>query len=104
MLPSQQRLSRIEFDTLLASPDLQVVFCRFGTFKYRKAEKTLISVVTGAKQQKKAVRRNALRRKLYTVFCGYPVQGIFYASKQAYDASFEELQLHIQIMMQKALQ
>ena len=94
MLPSSQRLSRQQVAALLANPELKVVFNRIGTLKYTLSNKAL-TVVTGSKQQKKAVLRNKVRRQIYSVFAAYqlkkPITAIFYVSKQIYDLSFPEI-------------
>ena len=105
MLPSSQRLSRQQVTALLSNPDIQVVFNRTGTLKYCIAPKqsegglTQITIVTGSKQQKKAVLRNKARRRLYSIFDLYqkeyptasPISGIVYISKHVYDMSYQEI-------------
>ncbi len=94
MLPSSQRLSRQQITALLSDPDLKVVFNRLGTLKYTFSNKAL-TVITGSKQQKKAVLRNKIRRQIYTIFGSYqpkkPIKAMFYVSKQAYSLSFQEI-------------
>lgn len=103
MLPSQERLTRAQCSLLLGNPHIRVVFNRLGTLKYlpnteNQSNKQGFSVITGSKTQKKAVLRNALRRKLYTLFRYFyasggknPIQGMLYVSKTAYELSFIEL-------------
>ncbi len=94
MLPSSQRLSRQQITALLADPQIKVVFNRIGTLKYRLSPGYALSVVTGSKNQKKAVLRNKLRRQLYSLarIENTPeMEGILYVSKQIYDLSFQEL-------------
>lgn len=99
MVPSTQRLSRIDFTTLLAQKDLQVVFNRIGTIKYRffqenEGNTPQIAVVSSGKQQKSAVKRNKARRRMYTIVSQSPVfkgvQMIVYLSKNAYDMEYSE--------------
>lgn len=109
MLPSSERLTRAQCSLLLIDPQIRVVFNRIGTLKYRyNTTNKGLSVVTGSKQQKSAVRRNTIRRQLYAIFTEYykntarvPVTGMLYVSKQVYDLSFEELRSLFNDLMAK---
>ena len=88
-----------------------MVFSSLGTLKYTKNTTNKgLSVITGSKQQKKAVLRNKLRRQLYTIFRNYynnPVNtplvvGMFYVSKHSYGMSFEELNIQFCALLTKA--
>jgi ribonuclease P protein component len=112
MLPSTQRLSRSEVTSLLLQPQLKVVFNRIGTFKYCKNPgKMAFTVVTGSKNQKKAVLRNKIRRQLYSLFRSYinenkgfsETQGILYVSKQIYELSYGDLRRYVYEILQKSL-
>lgn len=63
------------------------------------------TVVTGSKQQKKAVLRNKLRRQLYTLWGKNlqktSVMAILYVSKQAYEMPYADLTKHLYDLLQK---
>jgi len=114
MLPSSQRLSRQQVIDLLKNPELQVVFNRTGTLKYLYQSnsgtfnKSGFTVVTGSKQQKKAVLRNKIRRQLYSLFRLYKknnenkdIMAILYISKQLYDMSYREIQDNFYALLSK---
>jgi ribonuclease P protein component len=115
MLPSNQRLTRQQFTDFLKNPEIKVVFNPLGTFKYIKKESGLrngkpdsfsdLSVVTGSKYQKKAVLRNKMRRRLYTIFHKNPynisISGVFYVSKQSYELSYEQLKDYFYALLSK---
>lgn len=99
MLPATARLTRAQCSHLLNDPSLEVAFNRLGTLKYIKnLSNKGLSVITGAKIQKKAVARNKVRRQLYTLFKYFyehsnktPIIGMLYVSKHVYDMSYDEL-------------
>jgi RNase P protein component len=104
MLPSNQRLSRDQVTSFLKSPEIKVIFNRLGTFKYCISPKlsneggpgqSIITVITGSKQQKRAVLRNKIRRQIYTAFRKNPynisIEGMLYVSKQSYELSYQEI-------------
>ena len=105
MLPSTTRLSRSQVTSLLIHTDVKVVFNRLGTLKYvNSLENKGFTVVTGSKNQKKAVLRNKVRRQLYTLFNknkDISLQGILYVSKQVYDMSYTELDQNLNALLQK---
>jgi ribonuclease P protein component len=90
MLPSNRRLSRQQFTDFLETKPLQV-YNRLGTFKYLSVGNKL-SIVTSSKHEKKAVSRNKLRRRIYTIFSttNPPLSGILYVSKQSYAFPYDE--------------
>jgi ribonuclease P protein component len=92
MLPSQKRLSRLEFDQFLKK-DHQVVFNRLGTLKYQGEKGLKVSIVTSSKHEKSAVLRNKLRRRLYSLFRLHSpsLYGVFYVSKHAYTMEYNEI-------------
>lgn len=91
MLPSKERLPRREFKEILENKGLIVIFNKLGTLKYLPSLKTKLSIITSGKHEKSAVKRNKLRRRLYTLFRGMKVQGLLYTAKNAYTLSFDEL-------------
>jgi ribonuclease P protein component len=97
MLPSKKRLSRPDFDNFLVSKDIKVVFNNLGTLKYKKSIQNQASVVISSKYEKRAVYRNKLRRRLYSLFGvifknpNKPKQYVLYISKQAPILDFEIL-------------
>ncbi len=107
MLPSTQRLSRQQVSNLLANPATQVVFNRLGTLKYLNNPTVYTlgcTVVTGAKNQKKAVARNKIRRQLYSLFGQYKevsFTGMLYVSKNCYEMSYDELKQNLHSLLQK---
>lgn len=108
-MPTNARLSRAQCSILLKIPSLQVVFNSLGTLKCTKGiESNGISIITGSKQQKKAVVRNKLRRRLFTIFCNFyknsekPLLCMLYVSKQSYMMSFEVLEKECNALLTKA--
>lgn len=93
MLPSRERFTRSECASFLTQKGLQTVYNRLGTFKFIPASVRQILVVTSSKHEKRAVCRNTLRRRLYslsgrstTIF-----KGVLYVSKQSYIFSYDEI-------------
>ncbi|MBY0328502.1 ribonuclease P protein component [Patescibacteria group bacterium] len=116
MLPATARLTRAQCSEILKNPTIQSVFNRLGTLKYIKSfenkgnsgEKYGLSVITGAKIQKKAVRRNKIRRQIYTIFSQYSKKtdsteciAMLYVSKQSYLMSFDELSQQFYELLKK---
>lgn len=107
MLPSPQRLSRIEITTLRADPQAHVVFNRVGTFRFYKKniETKGFSVILSKKHQKKAVKRNTLRRRIYAIVSKNPYflgfRGVLALSGQSYGYSYKELESSITELLQK---
>jgi len=99
MLPTTARLTRAQCSELLKNPSIKGVFNRLGTLKYIKTDTNKgFCVITGSKQQKKAVKRNKIRRQLYTIFSIFyknkdksPIIAMLYVSKQSYLMSYDEL-------------
>lgn len=110
MLSASTRLTRVQCTSLLKTTSLQVVFNALGTFKYVKnVENKGFSVITGAKQQKSAVARNTLRRKIYTAIALFYkensspiVQGMLYVSKGAYTMNNSDIKGYIYDILAKA--
>jgi ribonuclease P protein component len=93
MLPSKKRLSRIQFEAFSSSREQKVVFNRLGTLKYIENTKQLCSVVVSSKHEKRAVVRNKLRRRIYSLFelSNLPYTIVLYASKQSYTMQYDEI-------------
>jgi ribonuclease P protein component len=94
MLPSNKRFSRSEFSQFLTNKGIFVVFNRLGTLKYTIPSKiTRFAVVTSSKNEKKAVSRNKLRRRVYSLVnsLSVPLQGVLYVSKQSYTLTYDEV-------------
>lgn len=68
MLPSKKRLSRQEFDSFLKNSQNQVFFNDLGTLKYKDSQENKVSIVVSSKTEKRAVFRNKIRRRLYSLF------------------------------------
>jgi len=65
---------------------------------------TGLTVVTGSKNQKKAVLRNKVRRQLYSLYRQYEqksLTGMLYVSKQVYDMSYSELKTNFYGLLEK---
>jgi len=116
MLPTTARLTRAQCSELLKNPTIKSVFNRLGTLKYTKSVdnkgnpggKYGLSVITGSKQQKKAIKRNKIRRQLYTIFSNInknkdisPIIAMLYVSKHSYLMSFEELSKECNDLLKK---
>ena len=109
MLPSYQRLSRSQVTALVSNPEIKVIFNRIGTLKYINSTTRAFTVVTGSKQQKKAVLRNKIRRQLYSIFDAYYqntqknlyIKSILYISKQVYTMSYQEIQENLYVLLSK---
>lgn len=97
MLPSKKRLSRAQFGVFLKNKDTKTVFNKLGTLKYQKSSQNRASVVISSKQQKSAVKRNTLKRRLYSLFEEYFKKSkdlnnyILYTSKQSQELNFGEI-------------
>lgn len=97
MLPSQKRLSRSDFKEFVDSANSSVVFNNLGTLKYKKSISNKASIVISSKNEKLAVKRNKLRRRIYVLFQVFfknttePGQYILYTSKKTSNLSFDEI-------------
>lgn len=94
MLPSNQRFKRQEFTDFLLNKGIFVVFNRLGTLKYLPSPASRrFAVVTSSKHEKKAVSRNKLRRRVYSLVKALPVpiEGVLYVSKQSYTLTYDEV-------------
>ena len=93
MLSKKERLSRVQFSEILTNKGILVVYNNLGTLKYVNTATRALSVVTSGKHEKKAVSRNKLRRRVYSLFDkeNRSIQGILYASKGAYLLSYGEI-------------
>ena len=104
MLPSKQRLSRVEFQKILTNKGIFVIFNKLGTLKYIPSSKPACSVVTSSKGEKRAVVRNKLRRRIYSIFGAQnpAIQGILYVSKQSYGMDYQEIRTLFNDLLTKA--
>lgn len=97
MLPSKKRLSRDLFTLFLSSKDIKTIFNNLGTLKYKKSNENRASIIISSKNEKRAVYRNKLRRRLYSLFADYFKKSdhsnhyILYTSKQSINMSLEEI-------------
>lgn len=90
----QKRLPRALWDSLRGIQGSQSAFSQYGTLKYYPYKTTHFSVVVSSKHEKRAVKRNILKRHIYSLFTQKnPISGIyiFFPSKQAYTLSYEAL-------------
>lgn len=102
MLPSNERLSRTQFNQTLTK-GLISIYNHLGTLKYTKSLNRKISVVTSSKHEKKAVNRNKLRRRIYNLFKENKtiINGIFYTSKSSYTLTYTEIKSLFYELIQK---
>lgn len=91
MLPSTKRLTRLAFPSVLSDTSLMVVYNGLGTLKYLSATTRKCAVITSSKHEKAAVRRNKMRRRIYTLMADFPGVAIFYASKQSYGMEYSQI-------------
>ncbi len=114
MLPSQKRLSRNDFNLFLASKEIKTVFNQLGTLKYKKSPKNKTHAVSGqasivisSKHEKRAVYRNKLKRRLYSLLNTYfkavsdQNEYILYVSKQAPTLDYQELKTLFHELLKK---
>lgn len=104
MLPSIERVPRSEFQNILENKDILVIYNKLGTLKYVPIAPKILSVVTSSKHEKKAVLRNKLRRRIYSLAqtLPIPIQGIFYVAKSSYSLSFPEIKTLFNELLTKA--
>lgn len=102
MLPSSERLNRLQFNEIASNKDNLVVYNKLGTLKYI-AGKTALSVVISRKNEKKAVKRNKLRRRVYSIFNAKKmnIRGILYVSKSSTYFNFMEIKDLFYELMEK---
>lgn len=95
MLPSQKRLPRKEFIEISKNTSTKSVFNSIGTLKYRPYTKGKASLVVSSKVEKRAVGRNKLKRRIYTLFKKYidqkDIAYILYVSKEVKELNFKGL-------------
>lgn len=107
MLPSTKRLSRYIFTAFLASPGIKTVFNPLGTLKYKEGSGFRASVVISSKYEKRAVSRNKLRRRLYSLFEQYikdfggTSEYILYTSKQAPKLDYTQIKVLFNELLKK---
>ncbi len=108
MLPSNKRLSRLEFKSFLEKGSKSTVFNSSGTLKYLPAEILKASVVISSKVEKRAVLRNKTKRRVYSILSLYEkdfgsIFGIyvFYISKNIKNQTFLELKQNIYDLIKK---
>lgn len=97
MLPSSSRLSRSSFGQFLLKKDTQIKFNKLGTLKYVHNPSNKVSIVISSKNEKRAVYRNKIRRRLYSLFMTHfktdknSREYVLYLSKEAFKFEFQEL-------------
>ncbi len=92
MLPSTERLTRLEFPLVLTNPSLKTVYNALGTLKYTTTLPLKCAVITSSKHEKRAVIRNKLRRRIYTQMVGFPGSAVLYVSKQSYGMEYQQIE------------
>jgi ribonuclease P protein component len=95
--------SRAEFTVFIAQSGLKTVYNKLGTLKFLP-EGRKFAVVTSSKHEKRAISRNKLRRRAYTYLqtINTPLSGVLYASKQSYALSNDEVQTHLNSLIDHA--
>ncbi len=102
MLPRRSRLTREQFTALLSHKGLMTTYNQLGTLKYISG-KGGFSVVTSGKHEKRAVARNAARRRIYRLLREHSpsLSGILYLSKQSYAFDPEKIKTLFYELLQK---
>jgi len=90
MLAKRERMTREQFDSLLSQNSLKSAYNQLGTIKYTPQGAKFAAVVS-SKHEKRAVVRNRLRRRVYTLYrqASSPISGILYLSKLSYKFDYE---------------
>ncbi|HVY36046.1 MAG TPA: ribonuclease P protein component [Candidatus Paceibacterota bacterium] len=85
MLSKKERFTRKQFEEFLSEKSARSVYNQLGTLKFVPSKEKRFSVVIASKAEKRATKRNALRRAIYSLFKKetQPISGILYVSKQA---------------------
>ncbi|MEA3399561.1 MAG: ribonuclease P protein component [Patescibacteria group bacterium] len=100
MLPKKKRINRNEFKALMKNG--QVLTSPFFVFRYINKGNFKIACVVPKAVNKKAVKRNKLKRKAYSSLLNFSVkegQGIFFLKKEA---SFMEIKKDIEFLLKKS--
>ncbi len=86
-----KRINRQEFGFFLKNP-YKTVYNKLGTLKYKKDINKKISIVVSSKHEKRAVKRNKIKRRLINLYQKSKLSGvvIFYVSKQSYNIQYDE--------------
>ena len=107
MLPKKERFTRKGFEEFIQKNPYSI-YNKVGTFKFLKGNNQF-SVVVSSKHCKRATVRNKTKRRVYAIVHSFlkkehteAVSGVFYLSKQSYFFSFQELELLIYDMLQRA--
>jgi ribonuclease P protein component len=107
MLPSKQRLSRTDFTAFVAQKDVRSVYNQLGTLKYRKNPVYQVSIVISSKHEKRAIYRNTLKRRLYSLFRLHTKnsltngQYVLYCSKQASKLPYSDVKALFDELLKK---
>lgn len=93
MLSSKERISTPLFKEISGNKGAVSVYNNLGTLKYVNGDTKKLSVVVGAKTEKRAVYRNKIKRRVYSIFSKIDIKihGILYVSKKSATASFSEI-------------
>lgn len=109
MLPSKERLNRAQFTDLLNNSEVLTIFNKVGTLKFTKnLYNKGFSVVLSKKNEKSAVKRNLLKRRVFSIiqsflkeYTDFSITGIIYLSKNAYIMEFSSLKTGIYDLLKK---
>lgn len=105
MLPKQNHLSRVLWETLKDIKGSRSAFNALGTLKYYPKETTHLAVVVSSKHEKTAISRNRLKRRVDSIFSKKYLEnkGIFilFPSKQAYNLSYEAVKQYSEELFHK---
>jgi len=93
MLPSKERIKTPLFKEVSGSRQVLSVYNDLGTLKFLKSDSKKISIVISSKSQKRAVLRNKLKRRVYSIFSkiDLKINGILYTSKKSTTMEFENI-------------
>lgn len=105
MLPKAQRLDRA---AIASFPKKNIaIYSDFASLRAVSAQKFGLAVVVSSKHEKKAVVRNRVRRRIYSIFGAahkeklIPFQILFYVSKKGYSASYGETKAAVLELIKK---
>lgn len=106
MLKSENRLKRLEFESFLGSKT-RLIPGKIGLFKFAPG-RNKFSIVISSKNCKKAVLRNKIKRRYYSIISKYiqnfkkPINGALFTSKEVKNMSFLEFKNQLIDLLNKA--
>lgn len=89
------KLKKSDWESIKQKKPIISAFNALGSLKiYKNTEKTLVCVVVSSKYEKSAVKRNLLKRRVYSLLNLSPLKkGVYivFPSKNAYKSSFFDI-------------